>query len=416
MTLTTWLYRVAFGLTLLSVSACGIPLSGPRGESVELQAASHVSERDVKPLPYCLVSLSPRVASLLAHNQPRLAGRFTDRRGPSVVNIGVGDLIRVTLFESAAGGLFFPLEGGSRTGNFLVIPDQHVDNQGNITVPYAGAVRARGRTPAQVQDAIVAALSSRALEPQAVVTVVDRRDALISVVGEVSTSVRFPASISGERMLDAIARAGGLRGPGQESWVILERGGRVAVSPFEALIHEPHNNIYVRAHDTIYVYREPQTFLAFGAVTTQGQIPFITWRMSLGEALGRAGGLLDARAEPSWVFLFRPEVREFAEKLDPKCAVGDGRFVPVVYQADLRDPATFFLVSNTPMRNKDILYVSNARTVEHTKLMNYIRAINATVQDPIQTAIAGYTLKGLVKGTSDASVIVTTSTTPAPGP
>jgi len=409
-----YILRVAALCLMLPLAACGLPIDGPKGEAVYLQAAAHIDEPEVdKNLPYCLVSLTPRVSSLLAANQPRLAGRFPDRRGPTTVRIGVGDVIRVTLFEAAAGGLFFPAEGGSRTGNFLVIPDQNVDDRGNITVPYAGQIKAKGRTPVEVQDSIVAALKNRALDPQAVVTVVEQRDALISVMGEVESANRFQASAAGERVLDAIARAGGLKGPGQESWVMLERGGKVAVSPFSAIIQEPANNIYVRAHDTIYVYREPQTFVAFGAVTTQGQIPFDTWRMSLAEAIGKAGGLLDNRAEPAWVFLFRAETASFANELDHKCVVSGGRYIPVIYEVNLRDPATYFLATQMPMRNKDLIYVSNSRAIEKIKFMDYVRTINATIQDPINTGIAGYTLKSLINGgTSGAAVIVSGSTTP----
>ena len=147
----------------------------------------------------------------MSPHQYRLAGQFNDRRGPSSVQIGNGDVISVTLFEAAAGGLFFPLEGGLRNGNFLTLPNQIVDDKGTITVPYAGAIKAQGRTAQEIQTAIVDALKGRALEPQAVVTVVERRNAMVSVLGEVNTAVRFPASVAGERVLDAIARAGGLR-------------------------------------------------------------------------------------------------------------------------------------------------------------------------------------------------------------
>jgi len=75
----------------------------------------------------------------------------------------------VTIFEAAAGGLFIPIEAGVRPGNFITLPNQNVDSKGNIAVPYAGAIRASGRTPADVQQSIVDALKNRAIEPQAVV-------------------------------------------------------------------------------------------------------------------------------------------------------------------------------------------------------------------------------------------------------
>ena len=194
--------------------------------------------------------------------------------------------------------------------------------------------------------------------------------------------------------------------------MILERDGKIAATPFGALIHEPANNIFVRAHDTLYVYREPQTFLAFGAVTRQGQIPFDAWRLSLAEGIAKAGGLLDERAEPGWVFLFRAEHRDFAAQLDPKCPVGEGNFIPVVYEINLRDPATYFLTTELQLRNKDVVFVSNSRTVESAKVMTYIRAINSTVQGPIETAISGYTLKGIIQGSSSGSSVIIGGTTP----
>jgi polysaccharide export outer membrane protein len=324
------------------------------------------------------------------------------------VLIGIGDVVSVTLFESAAGGLFFPIEGGLRNGNFLTIPNQLVDEKGNITIPYAPPIKAAGRTPEQIQASIVDALKDRALEPQAVVTVVDRRYAQVSVLGEVNTAVRYPASLSGDRVLDAISRAGGIKDQGHDTWVLVDRNHQVAVAPFEALVYEPANNIYVQPQDVVYVYREPQTFLAFGAAGKQGQYPFEAWRLSMAEALGKLGGLLDERAEPRWVFLYRAERQKVAQELDPRCAVTDGPFVPVIYEVDLRDPPTLFLATQFPMRNKDVIYISNSRSAENSKFMDYVRLIDATLTDPINTAIAAYALKAAISGASTSSVLIST--------
>src|SRR5262249_21266378 len=155
----------------------------------------------------------------------------------------------------------------------------------NITVPYGGAIRALGKTPVEVQQGIVDALKNRAIEPQAVVALVDQRTSLISVLGEVNAAGRFPASPSGERVLDAITRAGGPKTQGYDTWVTLERAGYRATVPFGALVYEPSNNIYVQPNDTIYLYNQPQTFVAFGASGVQGQFRFDAWRISLAEAI-----------------------------------------------------------------------------------------------------------------------------------
>src|SRR5262249_54266710 len=150
--------------------------------------------------------------------------------------------------------LFIPAEAGIRPGNFITIPNQPVDVNGNISIPYAGAIRAKGRTQVEIQQAIVDALKNRAIEPQVVVSVVEQRTSLITVLGDVVRSQRIPASLEGERLLDAISRAGGPSAPGPDEWVMLERQGRRALAPFGALVYEPANNIWAHPNDTIYLY------------------------------------------------------------------------------------------------------------------------------------------------------------------
>src|SRR5262249_39503677 len=161
--------------------------------------------------------------AVLARNGPRIARVFPDQGVPAELRFGIGDVVSVTVFEAGAGGLFIPLEAGVRPGNFITLPNQEVDNSGNITVPNAGPIRAKGRTVVDVQQTIVDALKNRALEPQVVVSLVDRRASSISVLGDVGTPSRFPPSASGERLLDVIARAGGPKNPGYDTWVLLNR-------------------------------------------------------------------------------------------------------------------------------------------------------------------------------------------------
>src|SRR5262249_8862462 len=194
-------------------------------------------------LPYPLVKITPQVIDTLASYAPRIGTVFPDRRPPREITFGIGDSVAVSIFEAAAGGLYIPIEAGVRPGNFITLPNQNVDTSGNISVPYAGAIRALGRTPSQVQKDIVDAIKTRAIEPKAVVSLVEQRTSLISVLGEVNNPNRFPANYAGEHILDSITRGGGPKGPGHETWVMLEREGRRATAPFGALVYEPSNNI-----------------------------------------------------------------------------------------------------------------------------------------------------------------------------
>lgn len=391
-------------LLLVAVGGCALmPASGPA--SWDVWAGQH----DPKNLPYAFVRITPRVANILAKAVPRLVTEFQDRSRPTDIRFGIGDILSVTIFEASSGGLFIPGEAGVRPGNFVSIPNQAVDINGNISIPYAGTIRARGRTQVEVQQAIVDALKDRAIEPQVVVSVVEQRTSLITVLGDVGRPARIPANLSPERMLDTITRAGGPAGPGPDVWVMLERNGRRALAPFGALIYEPANNIYTHPGDTLYLYREPQTFLAFGAVGTQQQIPFGAWRISLAEAVAKAGGLQDSIADPASVFLYRGETRDVAVAMGIDVSKFEGPIIPVIYNLNLRNPGSYLLATTFEMRNKDVLQVSNSVSSEATKFLSYLRTINGTLNDPISTALNIYTIRNLVHGGAATSAIVTSS-------
>lgn len=384
--------RAIILMAVLVMSGCSVmPTSGPSEVSIK----SGVSDQGPD---YGLVRLNPTTLNIIQEFSPKgLSGSFIDRRPPPTIRFGVGDVVSVTIFEASAGGLFIPAEAGVRPGNFVQLPNQNVDSAGNITVPYAGAIVAKGRTPAEVQRDIINAVKNRAIDPQAVVSLADQRTSLVSVLGEVNLPSRLQANAAGERLLDAITRAGGPKGQGYETWVTLERGGKRASVPFGALVYEPANNIWVHPGDTIYLYREPQVFLAFGAAGQQGQFPFEMWRITLAQAMAKAGGLLDAQAEPASTFLYRREPRELAEKLGVDCTKFDGPTVPVIYTVDLRDPGGFFLATKFQMRDKDIIFAANASTVETAKFLQFVRLVIATGNDAVVTGTNVQILRSSVK-------------------
>lgn len=373
---------------LLSSTGCSImPMSGPEDHVIK-------SEQTVNGPEYGLVKLTPTVVDIVREYGPgAIAGSFPDNRPPPSIKFGIGDVVAVSIFEAAAGGLFIPAEAGVRPGNFVSLPNQNVDSAGFITVPYAGAIKANGRTPSEIQQDIVKAIGNRAIEPQVVVSLITQNTSLISVLGEVNTPTRLTANAAGERILDVISRAGGPKGQGWETWVTLERHGKRATVPFGALVYTPMNNIWVHPGDTIYVYREPQIFLAFGASGSQGQFPFDMWKINMAQAMAKAGGLLDAQAEPSGVYVYRREPRELAERLGVDCSKFVGPTVPVVYNADFRDPAAYFLATKFDMRDKDVVFAANAATVDTAKFLQFVRVVIATANDTIVTANNAQILK-----------------------
>src|SRR5882672_4147565 len=126
--------KLPIALLALSCAGCSIvPTSGPQSMDVRTSQAGEPGS-----LPYALVKLTPEVVRVLGRYTPRLSTAFADRSPPKAFRFGIGDTVSVTIFESAAGGLFIPAEASVRPGNFVTIPNQAVDDKGNIEVPYAG--------------------------------------------------------------------------------------------------------------------------------------------------------------------------------------------------------------------------------------------------------------------------------------
>ena len=211
--------------------------SGHRGR----RCGELVSDENIV-LDYALLDINKAVLERVVDIGPGSFFRsFGTGRGPApVIRVGVGDVVQVSIFESSSGGLFIPAEAGVRPGNFVTLPVQTVDRSGTITIPFAGDVPAAGRTLPQIQKDIETRLANRAIEPQVIVTLTEQNATEVTVVGDVVTAAnKFRIRPGGERVLDIISKSGGLRYPGYELFVTLQRGKQKATVYFPTLVNSP---------------------------------------------------------------------------------------------------------------------------------------------------------------------------------
>ena len=358
-----------------------LPASGPSTSAIEGGAQTVApSTEETAGYQYALVDVSKGILSYVSDDSSSFAKTFGVGRAPAPeIRVGVGDVLAVTIFESSAGGLFIPNDAGSRPGNFVALPNQTIDRSGNLSVPYAGSVPAVGRTLPQIQAEIERRLGSRAIEPQAMVTLITQNSNDVSVVGEVNTPNKFTVTTSGEKILDLIAKAGGLKKPPYQTSVTLQRGASKATVAFNTLINEPTENIYVGRGDVIYVYAESKSYVAFGATGSNQKFDFGSEKLSLAEAVAQAGGLLDARADPGQVFIYRLESRKSLEKMGVDTVkFGDRKEIPTIFRTNLRDPGSYFAAKRFTMRDKDLIYVSNAASVELIKFLDVVNSVSVS--------------------------------------
>lgn len=332
--------------------------------------------------PYVLVDVTPDTAGrVAAWHHPTFGAQFGDYRGASTQRLGAGDSVQITIWEAGTGGVFATPTSDIATGGATrtsPIPEQVVAKDGSIAVPYAGRIKVAGLTTEAVESAIVKALSGRTSQPQALVTLTHSISHTATVTGDVTNSARVPLSGAGDRLLDVIASAGGIKVPIHEAVIGLSRNGTTLNVPMQEVVANQKENVFVRSGDVVTVYRQPLSFTAVGATGRNAVIPFDASGLTLEEAIGKAGGLLDSRADPTGIFILRYEpaqlVRGFAT-IPPSLAYQNA--IPVVYHLNVKDAPSLFLARRFAMRDKDILYVTNAPVSEVEKIFRVLGAIAA---------------------------------------
>jgi polysaccharide biosynthesis/export protein len=368
---------IAF-LTGAMLDGCStLPTAGPTTGEVVDQAIKDERAR------YDVVEVDNKVVSaLLAQPTESFQTKFQKYGKPPAPKIGIGDTITVTIWEAAAGGLFgsSPTTGISPGSRSVTIPDQVVARDGSISVPFADRIPVAGKSTVEVQRIIEQRLAEKAIEPQAIVVITKSVTYTATVSGEVVNGARVPLSVNGDRLLDLIALAGGAKAPVYETFVRLSRDGVTGTIPMETLVSNPAENIYAWPGDVLTLVHIPQTFSVFGATGQNAEVTFNAQNVTLAEALAKAGGLLDLRADPAGVFLFRFEPPQVVTALNAlPLPIGPGGSSPVVYRLDLSDANSYFFAQRFPVEDKDIIYVANARLNELQKFFTLLNTLTGPV-------------------------------------
>jgi polysaccharide export outer membrane protein len=312
-------------------------------------------------IPPVVIGPDESTAALEAMNRP---GRI-DLLGP-------GDVLLVEVFEvgislfgsnvnlgtvaaSGPGDGFSPTARGQQLGVLI-------DGDGKISLPYMGSIQAAGRTVQEVQEAIVQRLRTKSQAPQALVTVRDNITNTIQISGSVAQPGLKSLTLSGEHLLDAIARSGGLKGDLERQGAVVRftREGQTVSVLLDRINPDAKANLRLLPGDRIDVAPRTRSFTVFGAVPRVSEIMIQAPQINLAEAVARAGGPADLAADPSAVFVFRN-------------SFGEGK--PTIYRLNLLKPSSYFIAQRFIMQDKDVIYIANARSNQTRKLVEIVNLI-----------------------------------------
>lgn len=166
-----------------------------------------------------------------------------------------------------------------------------VQQDGTIQLPYVGSLTAQDKTLLQLGKEIAAALTKGGyyIDPAIQVTVAQITSRYVTVLGEVGSPGLIPVDRA-YRASEMIARVGGLKPTGSQTFYLRREGGAEISLTMEAIARGGNEaDPYVNPGDKIFVPEAP-TFYIYGQVNAPGTYP-MQGEMSLRMALARGGGL-----------------------------------------------------------------------------------------------------------------------------
>lgn len=238
---------------------------------------------------WCAIGLAPAVVAVLASpwglalaaDERQVSGQrpVAEARAPEEYRLAAGDVLRIAVYQnpdlslesrlSEAGVLNFPLLGPVRLGG--------------LTVGAAEQLIARGLRDGQFVR-----------QPQVNIAVVQVRGHQASVLGQVNRPGRFALEVTGLRLTDLLAMAGGTASGASDIAVVT---GTRQGQPWRTEVDLPAlfgpggqtRDVVIVHGDTVWVDRQPQVYI-YGEVQRPGPLR-LERGMTLMQVLATGGGL-----------------------------------------------------------------------------------------------------------------------------
>jgi polysaccharide biosynthesis/export protein len=192
--------------------------------------------------------------------------------------LAAGDTVRIQVFQ-----------------NPDLTLEARLSESGVITYPLVGSIRLAGATAGEAEKIVASALRDGGYvkSPQVIITLVQVRGNLVSVLGQVSRPGRYPLDTTGVRLSELLAVAGGVAAGGADQLIVVGyRDGK----PFRREIDFPglfldgrlSDDIVMAGGDIVFVHRAP-VFYIYGEIQRPGAHR-IERKMTVQQALVTAGG------------------------------------------------------------------------------------------------------------------------------
>ncbi|MGZ0018231.1 polysaccharide export protein [Nitrosomonas sp. wSCUT-2] len=241
-----------------------------------------------------------------------------------------------------------------------------VGEDGTFFYPYAGVIRAAGRTVEDIRDELTFKLSKYIENVQLDVRVAGYRSQRVYVVGEVTQPGIHLVRDIPLTVLEAINSAGGVTPRADLRNITLTRNDKTysinLLSLYEGgdvkqnvlLRHGDVLNVPDNDFNKVFVLGETNLGRGFGA--RPRSVVMNKARMTLTEALADSGGLDQETSDAARVFIFRGALGKSA-----------------IYHLNAKSPDAFILADRFPLQPRDVVFVDRAEGIRWNQIIGQIQ-------------------------------------------
>ncbi|MGR9114456.1 MAG: polysaccharide export protein [Gammaproteobacteria bacterium] len=287
--------------------------------------------------------------------------KSTPEREPySQYIVGARDILNITVWEhpelTIPAGEFRSAESA---GNV-------VGEDGTIFYPYAGIIKASGRTVEEIRQELTDKLSKYIENVQLDVRVASYRSQRVYVVGEVDKpGIQLVKDIP-LTVLEAINNAGGAAAEADLRNITLTRDGKTYSINLLALYEggDISQNVLLKHGDVLNVpdnnfnkiFVLGETTIAGTGAARSRSVFMNKGRMTLTEAISEAGGPDQNTSDPARIFVFRGGVGK-----------------PEIFHLDAKSPDALLLADRFPLQPRDVIYVDRAEGIRWNQIIAQIQ-------------------------------------------
>lgn len=311
--------------------------------------------------------ITPSLIEELSNSQYDPAAGF-QRLPESVVTepyrIGAGDLLGVVVYGhpdiTNPAGLTQTFESSGRV----------VDADGEIFIPFAGALRVVGMTTSEARELVADQLRRVINEPQVDVRVLRFRSKKVYVTGDVDRPCTVWIEDIPLTIVDALRSCdSGVSGSTAVAESInsirLLRDGRSFLINLSLLYQRGDGPVMLLDGDRLIIDNRLNRVFVIGEVETQMSVSISAGGMSLADAIAAAGGLDLENVDTSSIYVIRGVV----DKEPTKDGKAKEVLLPVVYHLDARAVDALILADQFQLQPRDVVYAAPA------SLVNFNRAL-----------------------------------------